>query len=102
MYAEALNENGNMSGALTELNKIRSRAGLDNSTADSQSAVRQAIADERRLELAFEGHRWFDLVRTGAVNAAMGESVESRYHIFPVPISEVLASFGNITQNDGY
>jgi len=102
MYAEALNENGNSSSALTELNKIRTRAGLDNSTASSQSDVRQAIADERRLELAFEGQRWFDLVRTGTVNAEMGEIVDSRYHIFPIPISEVLASFGVITQNEGY
>ena len=102
MYAEALNETGNTSGALTELNKIRSRAGLGDSTASTTAEVRQAIADERRLELAFEGHRWFDLVRTGTVNAEMGETVDSRYHIFPVPISEILASFGNISQNDGY
>lgn len=102
LYAEALNETGNSSGALTELNKIRSRAGLDDSTASSQAEIRQAIADERRLELAFEGQRWFDLVRTGTVNAEMGETVDSRYHLFPVPISEVLASFGVITQNDGY
>jgi len=102
LYAEALNENGNTSAALTELNKIRSRAGLANSTFSSQSDVRQAIADERRLELAFEGQRWFDLVRTNTVNQEIGQTVDSRYHIFPVPISEVLASFGVITQNDGY
>ena len=97
-----MNENGNTSAALTELNKIRARAGLDGSTASSQSEVRQAIADERRLELAFEGQRWFDLVRTGTVNAEMGETVGSQYHLFPVPLSEVLASFGVITQNPGY
>jgi len=102
LYAEALNETGNTAGALTELNKIRTRAGLDDSTASSQAEVRQAIADERRLELAFEGQRWFDLVRTGTVNAEMGETIDSRYHLFPIPISEVLASFGVITQNDGY
>jgi len=102
MYAEALNENGNTSSALSELNKIRTRAGLDGSTASSQGEVRQAIADERRLELAFEGQRWFDLVRTGTVDAEMGETINSQYHLFPVPISEVLASFGTITQNAGY
>ena len=102
LYAEALNETGNTPGALTELNKIRARAGLDDSTAGSQAEVRQAIADERRLELAFEGQRWFDLVRTGTVNAEMGETVSPQYYLFPVPISEVLASFGVITQNDGY
>ncbi len=102
LYAEALNENGNSAGALDELNKIRTRAGLSNSTASSQAEIRQAILDERRLELAFEGQRWFDLVRTGTVNAEMGQSIDSRYHLFPIPVSEVLASFGVITQNDGY
>ena len=59
-------------------------------------------ANERRLELAFEGQRWFDLVRTGTVNQEMGQSIDPRYYLFPIPISEVLASFGVITQNDGY
>ena len=102
LYAEALNETGNSAGALTELNKIRTRAGLSNSTASSQGEIRTAIADERRLELAFEGQRWFDLVRTGTVDAELGESVDSRYHLFPIPVSEILASFEVITQNDGY
>ncbi len=102
LYAEALNETGNTAGALTELNKIRARAGLGDSAASSQADVRQAIADERRLELAFEGQRWFDLVRTGTVNAEMGQTIDPKYHLFPIPISEVLASFGEITQNDGY
>lgn len=102
LYAEALNENGNSSAALMELNKIRTRAGLADSAASSQGDVRQAIQDERRLELAFEGQRWFDLVRTGTVDAEMGQSVDSRFYLFPIPISEVLASFGEITQNDGY
>jgi len=87
LYAEALNENGNTSGALAQLNTIRARAGLGNSPASGQAGIRQAIADERRLELAFEGQRWFDLVRTGTVDAE---------------IAEVLASFGAITQNPGY
>jgi len=102
LYAEALNETGNSAGALDQLNKIRTRAGLTNSTATSQAEVRQAIADERRLELAFEGQRWFDLVRTGTVDAEMGETIDSRYHLFPIPNSEVLSSFGVITQNPGY
>ena len=102
LYAEALNETGGTAAALTELNKIRTRAGLANSTATSQTEVRQAIANERRLELAFEGQRWFDLVRTGTVDAEMGQTINPQYHLFPVPISEVLASFGVITQNAGY
>ena len=101
LYAEALNENGNTSGALTELNKIRTRAGLADATATTQADVRTAIQAERRLELAFEGQRWFDLVRTGTVDAEMGETVNSNYHLFPIPVSEVLVS-DFINQNPGY
>jgi hypothetical protein len=102
LYAEALNENGNTAAALTQLNRIRSRAGLADSSATSQADARQAIQDERRLELAFEGHRWFDLVRTNTVNAEMGETVSSNYHVFPIPTSEVRSTNGVITQNTGY
>ena len=102
LYAEALNENGNTAAALTQLNRIRSRAGLADSSATSQADVRQAIQDERRLELAFEGHRWFDLVRTNTVNAEMGVTVSPNYHVFPIPTSEVRSTNGLITQNTGY
>ena len=102
LYAEALNENGNTAAALTQLNRIRSRAGLADSSATTQADVRQAIQDERRLELAFEGHRWFDLVRTSTVNAEMGVTVSPNYHVFPIPTSEVRSTNGVITQNTGY
>lgn len=102
LYAEALNENSNTASALVQLNKIRNRAGLANSTASTQAEVRQAIQDERRLELAFEGHRWFDLVRTNSVNAEMGVTVNANYHVFPIPTSEVRSTNGVITQNAGY
>ena len=102
LYAEALNENGNTAAALTQLNRIRSRAGLADSSATSQADVRQAIQDERRLELAFEGHRWFDLVRTNTVNAEMGVTVSPNYHVFPIPTSEVRSTNGVITQDAGY
>ena len=103
MYAESLDETGaSAADALAVLDPIRERAGLAPLDAGSVSSVAQAIQDERRLELAFEGHRWFDLVRTGTVNAAMGETISSDYHIFPIPISEILSSFNTITQNAGY
>ncbi len=106
LYAEALNETGGSAQQVLDLlDPIRSRAGvapLDHTVLNSQALVRQAIQDERRLELAFEGHRWFDLVRTNTVNAEMGTSVNSNYHIFPLPLSEILASDGVITQNAGY
>jgi hypothetical protein len=105
LYAEARNEN-NVAAAtvLPLLDDIRTRAGLNSltGTVTSKADVRQAIANERRLELAFEGHRWFDLVRTNTVDAEMGVTVNSNYHLFPIPVSEVLATNGVITQNAGY
>jgi tetratricopeptide (TPR) repeat protein len=106
LYAEALNENGSAATTvLPLLDDIRTRAGLpvlDPAVLSTQELVRQAIADERRLELAFEGQRWFDLVRTGTVDAEMGEIISPVYHLFPIPTSEILASDGVITQNPGY
>ena len=105
LYAEALNETGSSaSTVLALLDPIRTRAGLTSlvGTVSSQADVKQVIADERRLEMAFEGQRWFDLVRTGTVNTEMGQSVDSNYHVFHIPVSEVLATGGVITQNDGY
>jgi len=52
--------------------------------------------------LAFEGQRWFDLVRTGTADAALGETINSNFLVAPIPISEVLSSGGVITQNPGY
>lgn len=105
LYAEALNENGtDADTVLALLDPIRTRAGLTSlvGTVSSQADVKRAIANERRLELAFEGHRWFDLVRTGTVDDEMGQTVNSNYHLFPIPISEILATNGIITQNPGY
>jgi len=105
LYAEAKNENGaSAEEVLDLLDPIRIRAGLnplDHTALSDQSTIRQAIQDERRLELAFEGQRWFDLVRTGTVDAEMGETIDPNYHLFPIPVSEVLASDA-ITQNPGY
>jgi starch-binding outer membrane protein, SusD/RagB family len=109
MYAEALNETTNATGAqsatiLAGLNAIRTRAGLNSlvGTAITQASVRTAIAKERRVELALEGHRWFDLVRTKTVDAEMGQIINANYHLFPIPNSEILATNGVVTQNPGY
>lgn len=106
LYAEAQNENisDSANNILALLDPIRTRAGLASlsGTATTQAEVRQAIADERRLELAMEGERWFDLVRTGTVDAEMGETVNPNYYVFPIPNSEILASDGAIEQNAGY
>ncbi|KAA6439142.1 RagB/SusD family nutrient uptake outer membrane protein [Dyadobacter flavalbus] len=70
--AEALNEQGKTTEAATYLNQVRTRAGLAATTATSQVAMREAIFKERRVELAFENKRWFDLTRTGRVKEIIG------------------------------
>ena len=109
LRAEAMNETGaSADDVLALLDPIRTRAGLPSlvGTASTQQEVRKAILDERRLELACEGQRWFDLVRfdaaqPGLLNAEMGETISSDYHVFPIPNTEV-TSFDEIVQNPGY
>jgi len=70
--AEALNEQGKTAEAATYLNQVRTRAGLANTTASGQATMRETIFKERRVELAFENKRWFDLTRTGRVKEIIG------------------------------
>ncbi|MCF0050769.1 RagB/SusD family nutrient uptake outer membrane protein [Dyadobacter sp. LJ53] len=70
--AETLNEQGKPAEAATYLNQIRTRAGLTATKATSQATMREAIFKERRVELAFENKRWFDLTRTGRVKEIIG------------------------------
>lgn len=71
MLAESLNEQGKATEALTHLNKVRTRAGLEQVTTTDQGALRSIIHHERRIELAFENKRWPDLVRTGRAITVM-------------------------------
>lgn len=105
MLAEAMNENGKTQEGLDPLNKVRTRAGLPNFSNLTQVQFRDAVAMERRFELAFEGHRWFDLVRTGkALGATAPVGMKDYMTIFPVPLSQVQV-MNNPTlfpQNAGY
>jgi hypothetical protein len=71
MLAESLNEQGQPGAALPYLNQVRARAGLAPTMTSDQGMLRDTIAHERRVELAFENHRWFDLVRTGQAVSVM-------------------------------
>ncbi len=71
--AEALNEQGKTGEAAAYLNQVRTRAGLPNTTASSQGDMREAIFKERRVELAFENKRWFDITRTDRVQEIIGQ-----------------------------
>ncbi|QKG51341.1 RagB/SusD family nutrient uptake outer membrane protein [Hymenobacter sp. BRD67] len=97
--AEAKAQLANTTGALTLLNQVRTRAGLAPSVATG-TALLDAIAQERRVELALEGHRWFDLVRTGKAQQVLGITDPNRL-LFPVPQRETQNN-PNIKQNPGY
>lgn len=108
MYAEALNEQTPASTeAYANINRIRSRAGLPNLTANlSQAQFRDSLLLERRLELAFEGHRWFDLTRRKKLIDAIKIQnptikVEERHYLFPIPQTERDAN-PKLEQNPGY
>ncbi|WP_128544568.1 RagB/SusD family nutrient uptake outer membrane protein [Larkinella soli] len=86
--AEALNEQGKTAEAAPYLNQVRTRAGLGASTAASQADMRQAIWRERRVELAFENKRWYDLVRTGRVKeviTAYGNEIKANPLLYYFP-----------------
>lgn len=110
MAAEALNENGKSADALPYLNEVRERARGGNTTilpdisTTDQAALRQIIADERNFELAFEGLRFWDLIRTGKAAEVMGPLgfVDGKHQLLPIPQSEIDISEGRISQNDNY
>jgi hypothetical protein len=84
-----------------DLKVIRERAGLGNVSAYSLGDLILAIEAERRTEFAFEGHRWFDLVRTGRAVELIPTVTSVNQTLFPIPQSEILAN-PNMTQNPGY
>ena len=113
MAAEALNENGQSGDALQYLNMVRDRArGGNNSilpdrTNMNQSQLREDIWHERRVELAMEQQRYWDLIRQGRaaeVLHAYGESnfQEGVHELFPIPQGEIDVTEGVVTQNPGY
>lgn len=96
MEAEALNESGK-SGADEPLNQVRARAGLAATSASTQADLRNAIRVERRRELGFEFHRWFDVMRYGkeyaqSVLPDLPKDTERFY--FPIPIGETETNQG--------
>ena len=122
MYAEALNETGDGTKALTQLNRIRIRAfgnTSGNFLAMSKDEFRKAVINERRLEFTHEGNRWFDLVRTGTFVQRMTEhsayearvaeknktdiatNVKDTYTLMPIPQREIDLNSA-LKQNQGY
>lgn len=106
--AEALNEMGETDEAAKYLNIVRNRAKLDNKPDGlSKEVMREAIIKERRMELAFEGHRWFDMIRINDGKYALkflrgiGKNPTKDRLLLPIPLTE-MDSNELMTQNPGY
>ena len=116
LYAELLADEGNVVEAMYYVNKIRERAGCDLETASTSADALRLIKRERRVELAGEGIRWFDLVRYGEWQSAItrmfdnynnpdgtdkSELKNGRY-LYPIPLDQMNAVPGLYSQNEGY
>jgi hypothetical protein len=118
MYAEALNEvnKGPVAEAYTAINLVRKRAKLADLSGLNYETFKAAVYNEERLESPFEGHRWFDLLRTdraltvmnakvsGAGKNTVGIStpVKAYQLLYPIPALAVITSTPAIVQNEGY
>ncbi len=105
MLAEALNENGKTTQALDYLNQVRIRAGVAPLANLAKDQTRDRIYLERRLELYLEGHRWFDLVRTGqALTVLQSKGMKPYMTVFPIPLSQIqlINNVDIFPQNPGY
>ena len=123
IHAEAAANSGDEAAARNSLNQVRARVGLEEVNASGQDLL-TSIRDERRMELALEGHRFYDLKRWNLLDEAIEDFVDynlnrsndpydrgnpsgelfdaSRHYYFPVPQTELDLSQGNIIQNPGY
>ncbi len=104
MYGETLNELGETQHALGYINQIRLRAGLKELSDLNQNTYRLAMEKERRLELAFENHRWFDLIRTNRyleVMRSKGSTVRDHHILYLIPQLELDLN-PSLIQNPGY
>lgn len=117
LEAEAYAAKGDIAHAASLVNMVRHRAKLPNLTSDktsSQAAIRKAVLNERRLELALEGERWYDLCRSGLVEETLNalaqrdsgrlplqRQFDSNSYLLPIPQS-ALDENQNLVQNPGY
>lgn len=101
MLAEIENELGNSTDAVSYLNEIRNRANLgDYSGSTDKTSLFAEIDLQRRLELVWEGHRWFDLLRQGRAQSVLGITDANKL-LLPLPASQIAADPA-LVQNPGY
>jgi hypothetical protein len=120
LAAEAYYESGNEGAAQTELGKVRERAGFSPTVTETGTALLDLIREERLVELAFEGTRYWDLVRWGIAEDVLNSSADNakdpmqatggkgfvlgKHEHYPIPLNEVIANtaIGEENQNPGY
>lgn len=106
MAAEAHNRKANANDALAReyLNRVRRRAfgDTDHDIAASGATLTDFILEERRLELVGEGHRFFDLVRTGRATQNIPGFTANKNELFPIPTIEIQLAGNRWEQNQGY
>lgn len=117
-YAEAINEANKApnADAYAAINLVRKRAGLTDLSGLTYDTFKAAVYEEERLESPFEGHRWFDLLRTGRAMEVMNSKlsgpgkptvgvstpIKPYQLLYPIPTLVVTTSSPAVTQNDGY
>ena len=99
--AHARSNSPDYAKALGYVNQVRSRANMP-SLSSSGTQLIEDIWHERRLELSGEGHRFFDLVRTGKAVDAIDGFVAGKHELFPIPQVEIDLAGGSWKQNDNY
>lgn len=108
--AEAAAQTGDLATATTNLNIIRKRAGLANTTATTATGLITDILLQRRLELAYEGHYWIDLRRTNTVQSTLGTGSTTKpnawdqtfRNLFPLPLRDINLAPNVLVQNAGF
>ena len=112
MYAEAIMGAADMTAdgdAINAYNQVRARAGQSQLVLGTDDLTKLDLSNERRVELAFENHRFYDLMRFGMANSVIsafatstGQSFEPKDLLLPIPQNEINVSAGKLTQNPGY
>lgn len=114
IYAEAQTraDGSPNADAYSAINRVRTRAGLGNLSGLSGQDFLEAVLDERKRELCYEGHRWADLVRYGKLietvrassigNPIAAANIKEHHVLFPIPDREIQVSGGDLEQNPGY
>ena len=101
--AEASLQAPNVSSVQSDINEIRVRANLQPTSESSITQLLRIIEDERRIEFAFEGQRWFDLVRTDRAITVLPNVSSTNQMLFPIPTDEIQTNNSpGMVQNPGY